>query len=155
MYFWNINKIIIAIKEDSFSKKQKNIYKILFGIIILFLVLPNLFFLSSLNMYDLWDWVSFIALTILGFVIMTKIYNHEKYKIDENKIGLINTYFILYLPIFLRTILLQIVLTIAACIAIPHYLESNQTNIIDLTLSKIADITCTFMLVYYFKKVFK
>ncbi|MDI2588531.1 hypothetical protein OR571_15765 [Psychrobacillus sp. NEAU-3TGS] len=79
MYIWNINALVRALKEDSFSEQQKKSYRITFWIIVAITVfsLPivdNPFYMNKYDIIDFkwasvfWGLIGFKMFLISGFI---------------------------------------------------------------------------------------
>ncbi|MDF2066534.1 hypothetical protein [Bacillus sp. Cr_A10] len=76
MYIWNINALITALTEDSFTEKQKKNYRSVFWIIVAIAVLslPTVYDFSTMNQIDVIDFICFIVINGIGLFIIFRIY---------------------------------------------------------------------------------
>lgn len=153
MYIWNINALITALREDSLSVKQKKNYQITFWIILALTVssLPIVFNPSSMNRYDIIDLICFVIINAIGISVLIRIHKRE------NKKEFFLPFFSLTIPLFLRTTLLSIILTVIGytyIIFLAPFHSLDETNAIDLTISIIVEVVFNLMFIYYFKKIF-
>lgn len=153
MYIWNINALVAALKEDSFTEKTKKSYRVTFWIIIAInvLSLPIVYNPTSMNKYDIIDLICFIVINAIGLFVVFRIYN------NGNKNEFFLPFVSLTIPIFLRYILLFSILTVIGYTLIfplvPYY-SLEETNLMDLTISILVEFIYNLMFIHYFKKIF-
>ncbi len=139
MYIWNINALVTALKEDSFTEKKKKSYRVTFWIILAITVLslPMVNNPSSMNKYDIIDLICFIVINGIGLFVLFCIYKNGNIK------GFFLPFISLTIPIFLRYILLFTTLTVIGYTFIfpfiPYY-SLDETNLMDLTISIVASL---------------
>lgn len=154
MYIWNINALITALREDSFTEKQKKNYRTAFWILAALIVLsiPLAYDFSTMNQIDLIDFICFILINVIGLFVVFRIYK------NGNKKEFIIPYISLAIPILLRNILLIFALTIIGYFILYDFLPEQsleETNLMDLTISIIANLVYNIMFIHFFKKVYK
>ncbi|AMO84337.1 hypothetical protein B857_00926 [Solibacillus isronensis B3W22] len=154
MYIWNINALITALREDSFTEKQKKYYRSVFWIIIAISVLsfPTVFDFSTMNQIDIIDFICFVIINGIGLFVLFRIYK------NGNKDEFFLPYISLAIPILLRFILLVIALNVIGYFLIYDllpYQSLEETNLMDLTISIIAQVFYNLMYIHYFKKIYK
>lgn len=153
MYIWNVNALITALREDSFTEKQKKSYRITFWIIIALTVfsLPVVVNPSSMNKYDYIDLICFVVINAIGLLVIFRIYK------KGNKKEFFLPFISLTIPIFLRYMLLFIILTVIGYTIIfplAPYHSLEETNVIDLTISITVEVVYNLLFIHYFKKIF-
>jgi len=154
MYFWNINALITALREDSFTEKQKKNYRNVFWILAIITVLsaPIVYNFSTMNQIDIIDFICFIIINGIGLFVLFRIYKKGKLK----KFFL--PYISLTIPILLRNILLVIALDVIGYFFIYDllpYQSLDETNLMDLTISIIVNVVYNLMFIHYFKIINK
>jgi len=154
MYFWNINALITALREDSFTEKQKKNYRNLFWILAIITVLsaPIVYNFSTMNQIDIIDFICFIIINGIGLFVLFRIYKKGNLK----KFFL--PYISLTIPILLRNILLVIALDVIGYFFIYDllpYQSLDETNLMDLTISIIVNVVYNLMFIHYFKIINK
>ncbi|ALC85272.1 hypothetical protein AM499_05165 [Bacillus sp. FJAT-22090] len=154
MYIWNINALITALREDSFTEKQKKNYRSVFWIIVAIAVLslPTVYDFSTMNQIDVIDFICFIVINGIGLFIIFRIYQ------KGNRKGFFIPFFSLTIPIFLRNILLIIALNGIGYFVIYDFLPYQslyETNLMDLTISIVVEVVYNLMFIHYFKKIYK
>ena len=154
MYIWNINALITALREDSFTEKQKKNYRTVFWILGVIAVLSLLSILdfSTMNQLDKIDFFCFIIINGIGLYIVYRIYK------KGNKKAFFLPYISLSIPIMLRNIILIIALNVIGYFVIYDFLpyqSLEETNLMDLTISIIVDVVYNVMFIHYFKKIYK
>lgn len=154
MYIWNINALITALKEDSFTEKQKKSYQIIFWIFLAIAVLSLLtvYDFSTMNQIDIIDFICFIIINGIGLFVIFRIYQKGSRK------DFLIPFISLTIPIFLRNILLIIVLNGIGYFVIYDllpYQSLDETNLMDLTISIIVEVVYNIMFIHYFKKIYK
>lgn len=154
MYIWNINALITAVREDSFTEKQKKNYRSVFWIIaaIAVLSLPTIFDFSTMNQIDIIDFSCFILINGISLFVLFRIYK------KGNKKGFFLLYISLTIPILLRNILLIIALNVIGYFLIYDllpYQSLEETNFMDLTISIIVEVVYNLMFIHYFKMINK
>jgi len=154
MYFWNINALITALREDSFTEKQKKNYRNLFWILAIITVLsaPIVYNFSTMNQIDIIDFICFIIINGIGLFVLFRIYKKGNLK----KFFL--PYISLTIPILLRNILLVIALDVIGYLIIYDllpYQSLDETNLMDLAISIIVEVVYNLMFIHYFKIINK
>ena len=154
MYIWNINALITALREDSFTEKQKKNYRSVFWIIVAITVLslPTVYDFSTMNQIDIIDFICFIMINGIGLFVLFRIYK------KGNKKEFFLPYISLAIPILLRIILLVIALNVIGYFLIYDllpYQSLEETNLMDLTISIIVEVVYNLMFIHYFKKIYK
>ena len=153
MYIWNINALVKALKEDSFTEKNKKSYRVTFWIILAITVLslPIVENPSSMNKYDIIDMICFIIINAIGLFILFRIFK------NGNKKEFFFPFISLTIPILLRYLLLFIILTVIGYTFVfpflPYY-SLEETNLMDLTISIVVELVYNLMFIHYFKKIF-
>lgn len=153
MYIWNINALVTALKEDSFSEKTKKNYRVTFWILLSITVisLPLVYNPFSMNKYDIIDLISFIVINAIGLFVVFRIYK------NGNKKDFFLPFISLTIPISLRYILLFFILTVIGYTFIfpfvPYY-SLEETNLMDLTISIVVEFVYNLMFIHYFNKIF-
>lgn len=154
MYIWNINALITALREDSFTEKQKKNYRNVFWILaaLAVLSLPTVYDFSTMNQIDIIDFICFFMINGIGLFIIFRIYQ------KGNKKGFFIPFISLTIPILLRNILLIIALTVIGYLIIYDllpYQSLDETNLMDLAISIIVEVVYNLMFIHYFKKIYK
>lgn len=154
MYIWNINALVTALRENSFTEKQKKYYRSVFWIIVAISVLsfPTVYDFSTMNQIDIIDFICFIIINGIGLFVLFRIYK------NGNKNEFFLPYISLAIPILLRFILLVIALNVIGYFLIYDllpYQSLEETNLMDLTISIIAQVIYNLMYIHYFKKIYK
>lgn len=153
MYIWNINALVKALKEDSFTENNMKSYRVTFWIILAITVLslPIVENPSSMNKYDIIDMICFIIINAIGLFVLFRIFK------NGNKKDFFLPFISLTIPILLRYLLLFSILTVIGyTFVFPFlsYYSLEETNLMDLTISIVVEIVYNLMFIHYFKKIF-
>ncbi|WP_075617205.1 hypothetical protein [Paenisporosarcina indica] len=153
MYIWDINALVTALKEDSFTEKKKKSYRVTFWFILAITVLSSPIVNNpfSMNKYDIIDLICFVVINAIGLFVLFRIYK------NGNKKEFFLPFISLTIPIFLRYILLFIILTVIGYTFIfpflPYY-SLEETNLMDLSISIVVEFVYNLLFIHYFKKIF-
>lgn len=154
MYIWNINALITALREDSFTEKQKKSYRSVFWVFVAIAILSLLtvYDFSTMNQIDIIDFICFIIINGIGLFVIFRIYQKGSRK------DFLIPFISLTIPILLRNILLFIALDGIGYFVIYDllpYQSLDETNLMDLTISIITEFVYNLMFIHYFKKIYK
>ncbi|MCK1983799.1 MULTISPECIES: hypothetical protein [Peribacillus] len=155
MYIWNINKLVMALQEGTITDNQKKSYSIIFGVIVALSVLslPVVYNPSSMNRYDVIDFILTSIIDVIAIFLLIVIYK----KRSRKDLGFFLPFFSLTIPLFLRSFLWSVPLFIIAYTYIElfaPYHSMDETNLIDIIMFTIIGIAINIMNVHYFKKIF-
>lgn len=155
MYIWNINKLVKALQEGTITDKQKKSYSILFGVIVALsvLTLPVVYNPSSMNRYDVIDFILTTIIDVIAIFLLIVIYK----KRSRKDLDFFLPFFSLTIPLFLRSFLWSIPLFIISYTYIElfaPYHSLDETNLIDIIMFAIVGIAINIMNVHYFKKIY-
>ncbi|QOS90230.1 hypothetical protein [Peribacillus sp. JNUCC41] len=155
MYIWNINKLVMAIQEGTITDKQKKSYSIIFWVIVALsvLALPVVYNPSSMNRYDVIDFILTSIIDVIAIFLLIIIYK----KRSRKDLDFFLPFFSLTIPLFLRSILWSIPLFIISYTYIElfaPYHSLDETNLIDIIMFAIVGIAINIMNVHYFKKIY-
>lgn len=155
MYIWNINKLVMALQEGTITDKQKKSYRIIFWVIVALsvLTLPVVYNPSSMNRYDVIDFISTSIIDVIAIFLLIVIYK----KRSRKDLDFFLPFFSLTIPLLLRSILWSIPLFIISYTYIElfaPYHSMDETNLIDIIMLAIVSIAINIMNVHYFKKIY-
>lgn len=154
MHIWNINALVTDLKNGTITGRHKKRYQIFFWILIALTFLPIPVGDSfKMNHYDIIDNALFIIIDGIALYFLIDIYK----KRSRKDIDFFLPFCSLMIPLILRYTIWTILLTIVGCIYIivfAPYHSLDETNLIDVIIAVILEITINIMFVHYFKKIY-